>query len=789
MLFRNVLRTLKKQYVQLLLLGIMITLSSFIYTTMDYGVTGIQDATEAYFDDKNQEAFAISMADLLLEDEFTYVIGTCGVTQELYTLSALEQVNADCFYDIINQRKQLILHEYSGITIELREYKNVFYDLQGDSHRLRVLKDSQEINLSYIVKGTKPTNNDDIAISEIYASLNNLEIGDSFTLNDTTYTITGFVLFPDYSLALLSNDFIFDNQTQTIALMTDQGFEQLSEYVGFDWMGAYQAGMTDQEFTDTVIKDYPGNDNLPFITSIVLTVNNMRSGAIYGEIEGGQVMGLGLSILIASIAILIVGIMVSKVLQSQRGPIGILKSMGYTNTQIAKPYIFFIGMLSLPAILMGYYLGTLGAEPLRNMYLLFYLLPSEPIELNLVTFMIAVLVPLGFIMLVGYLVIKQILSKKPVELLNPQISKSASFITKRVSPLLKRLNIIHKIQSILLFRNFVKLLVFVMGMFYAAFLIYLSLSMIGIFDRSINTYYDNTHHNYIGYCDYVTPCLEAEGTQEEVIELPSVLVDQEDAYLVGLSPESSLHPLLNKKGETITSDIEDGLVISESLRLLGGFKVGDEIDVEIAGETLSTTIINVSYEYTGKAYIDKTTLSNLLTDNTDTDFYNAIYSEEELHDNDFLIVVSNQDVVDQSQSMSNMMNMITYILTGVSFILGAIIVYILTVMTIEDNFYNISLFKVIGYNKQEINKMILGGYFIYGFGIFVVTIPIAILAFSLMERLMAQVYSVIMPFDVQLWHIFVGVGLYVIIFYIGAIVAKRHLDKISLQEAMKMYQV
>ena len=78
----------------------------------------------------------------------------------------------------------------------------------------------------------------------------------------------------------------------------------------------------------------------------------MRSGAIYGEIDGGKAMSLGISIMIASIAILIVGIMVSKVLHSQRGPIGILKSMGYKNSEITVPYIFFIMIMSFPTLIL-----------------------------------------------------------------------------------------------------------------------------------------------------------------------------------------------------------------------------------------------------------------------------------------------------------------------------------------------------------------------------------------------------------------------------------------------------
>lgn len=110
-------------------------------------------------------------------------------------------------------------------------------------------------------------------------------------------------------------------------------------------------------------------------------------------------------------------------------------------------------------------------------------------------------------------------------------------------------------------------------------------------------------------------------------------------------------------------------------------------------------------------------------------------------------------------------------------------------MTIEDNFYNISLFKVIGYNNKEIDNMILGGYLIYGIIIFIIAMPSAFLAFMGLQLMMAREYSVVMPFEFSLWHGAVALGIYIILFYLGAYVAKRKLSRISLQEAMKMYQI
>lgn len=788
MLFKNVFRTLKKQYVQLLLLGVIITLSSFIYTAMDYGVGGIEGPTEEYFEIANQEDFAISIMDFMLEEDVQYVNTNCTFTGEIvYTLSALKEVNSSCYYDLMNHRLDLVDNAYNNINLELREYKNVYFDMVGDTHKLRALKDNLSINLSYFTKGVKPSNNSEIAIGETYAKLNNLELGDTLYIEGKDYSISGFVLFPDYSLAVLSVGLVFDNETQSLAMFTDDEFESISVPVGFHVGGTFGNQMTEKDFELVVLDDYKTNDDLYFVTSILLTKNNMRSGAIYGEIEGGAATGLMLSILIASIAILIVGIMVSKILQSQRGGIGILKSMGYKNSEITLPYVFFIGILAFPALIIGYFLGTIAAEPFKNAYLLFYLLPSEPITQSLETFIVAVIVPLSFILVLGYFIITRILSQKPVALLNPSVSSKANFFTRLLGRYLKRLKITNKLQHLLLYRNTIKFIVFIIGMFYAAFLILFSLSMVGLMDRTIVDYYDNTDHNYIGYCKYDVACDLPTVNQEEVIELPSAILEDEEVYLVGLLTDTDIHKLYNKNKD-ITSKLDDGLIITKSFSLVKGFKVGDKVTIEVGDNSLETKIVGITTEYNGnKAYINIDTLSTLLTNSPG--YYNVVYSETLLAPDNYIVVLSTEDIVEQTQRMQVLFDMMMVTMIIVSISIGAIVVYILTVMTIEDNFYNISLFKVIGYNNKEIDKMILGGYLIYGVLVFLLTIPSAILSFYVLQLMMARMYNVVMPFQFSWWHAIVAIAIYLVLFYLGANVAKRKLNKIALQEAMKMYQI
>ncbi len=791
MLFKNVLRTLKKQWIQLILLGLIIALSSFGYVSMDYSIGGILAPSEQYFVDNNQEDFSIDMLDFVLPVDQSTIASTASIdlSQIPPTLSALRSVDLNCYNAVQANRLSIIESKYPNINLEIRDYKDIYFTFGSDSYKIRVLKATQEINLSYFVKGGAPQNDQEIAVSDTFAKNNNLDIGSTIDINGTTYTVSGFVLFPDYSLASFSSDLILDNKTQTPALMTDNAFNHLAQSDQFAVAGTFDRGYTKDQFKTDVILTYRTDSDLSFITNIVLTANNIRSGGVYADMAGGKAESIGVSLLISLIALMIVGIMVSKILNSQRGPIGLLKSMGYKNSEIALPYILFIGIMSLPAILIGYYLGYLFAEPLKNMILEFYLLPAIAIQQTAKTFIISVVIPFTFIVGLGYIVIVRMLNKKPVELLNPQVASSSNLLTREASKYLKRFKITTKLKHLLLYRSPVKFYVYIIGMFFAAFLVLLSFSMNGMYDRMMLNYYNTIEVKSIGYCDISGSCVVGTG-DEKVIDLPSVLLGNEEIEIVGLSPTSELHILYDAHQKNITSDLATSkdIVITKSLALTKGYKVGDTYQLEVGSQSENVNIVGITEEYGGsKAYINITDLSMLV--NGTTTYYNAVYSKTALDPANYMVVINTSDILKQADQMQRFFNVMVVLMIGTSVVIGASVIYILTVMTIEDNFYNISLFKVMGYNNKEIDRMVLGGYLSYGIFIFLLCIPIALVAFNAITLFFARYFNMMFPLQLKWWQMLISLGIYVSIFYVGAFVAKNHLEKVSLQEAMKLYQI
>lgn len=790
MLYKNVLKTFKKKWAQILAIGIVIFISSFIYTVMAYAIDGLKKPTEEFLEKSKLEDFSIDMYNGLTPKEMEYLIKTSPtIASKLgssFYLSDIKRLDENLFNKIIDNRKDEFLSDYSGYELELRDYKDIDYTLNGKGNKGRVFKNGKTMNLTYIEEGKKAEKNDEITIDKTYAKYNDLNIGDSLKLNDKEYKIVGYSLLPDYNLPLFGTDFIIDNKTQSLIVMTDEAFENLNGDENFHFAGRSSAQWDESKFKNDVLDTYTTKDNLKYITNIISTPNQLRSGGIYMELKGGKAMSLGLSIVISSIAIMIVAILIYKILNEEKGQIGVLKALGYKNIEIAKPYIVLILLISLPMLILGYIGGWLTAEPLKNMYLMFYLLPSVPIQGNLIVALTAIIVPLIFFVGLSSILIIKMLSKKALDLLRKSDTSKVSFLNKLTSKVLKNAKGKTKFKYSFIFKNTAKFLVFFFGVLFSTILIVMALMMSSVFNNLGTKYYESVAYNYEGFIDNTKELPKLMKGEEKFLQYPSALYKDEMITLFGLSEDNKLHKLYNEANKDITSDLNDGVVMTASFALKNDIKVGDTIKVQIGDKEENLKIVGENDEYSGdKLYISREKLSDILSDGKDSSLYNGVFSKEKLNSDDYISVVNKNTILEQSKSMQGFVRVSMYAMIASAIFIAVIIMFVLTSLTIEDNSYSISLLKVMGYSKKEVNTMILDSYKIYTIVAYLIGLPLTILSMDIGMQYLASEFGMILPVKLSLLQGILGFIIVLIIFYLGTFSAKRKINKISLQETLK----
>ena len=776
MLIKNVLKHVNRRLIQVGLLFSIMLMSAFIYVIMSHSLIALKQPTEAFFKAYNQEDFNVVVSDALTQSDFE-ALADFSVTSQ--NLSSLEKENRTAFEHVIASRENAFIKRFPNTLVTSRLHKDVYVEQTDSQHFMRVLKDSAVINQSYITKGTKPQNPSEIALIEVYANANNYAINDTIDINGFSFTITGFVLFPDYTLPLFSHEFILNNAMRTIALMSDADFDALNEPVWVTLAGVKTAGnLTDDTFHDS---------NLDFVMHTSLTQNTLRSGAIYDELAGAEAMSLILSLVIASIGVIITAVMVSRMLYEQQGAIGVLKALGYKNAEIARPYLLFVLVLSLPGLLLGYFLGFIFAPPLTTLYASIYLLPHDPIAFHGLIFAQSIILPLALLGSVGYVVILRLLRQDPMALIRPGMKEKPVKRMKRMK-FLDRLSLLSRVKHAYVWRNKGRLVVFFTGVFTAIFLIFVSLSMLNIFDNLFHAYYHSIEVKYIAYCPSETECDLPSVTYDKVLELHYVKLQDLTVTVVGLDASNALHPLF-EKGKNITERLDEaGVIITQAAAMQTGLKKGDMAEISYGSLSHRFLITGIQDELGAqKIYVNRQALSLLLTDNQTVDAFNTLYTSEPVEGN-YATVLDVNALLEQSKDLSQMMNIMTLILTLSSVIMGVIVLLLILLLAIEHYHYDISLFKVMGYNDKEIRQLFIHSYFLYMLLIFVFTYPIAVLSFEIMMWYMATQYGMIFPMILTFEHVLYALLISISIFFFSLPIASKKIHALTLAEALKVTQ-
>ena len=750
--------------------GIIIFLSSFLYVAMFNATNSMKVTLEKFTEEFNQEDFSVDMLPNLTSEESIK-------EYQMATLSDIKSYNKDIFKNIIDKRKDAFEKLYPNTELELRESKDIVFEHKEEAYKLRALKDSEKINLSKIEEGRKPISDNEIALPRVFLEGNSLNIGDKININSKDYEIVGTVLFPDYTMLMFGKEFILDNSKITVALFTDNEFENLKGKEEFRFAGVTEDELSPEYFDKT----------LDYVNNVTESSSNMRSGYLVNEIKMSKTTVISLSVMITSIAIIIVGIIVYKILQNEKGQIGLLKAMGYLNKEIGRPYLVLISIIALPMLILGSIIGNFASQPLIDLFAEFYLFPQEGVVFNFQVYFMAIVVPFLFFFGLSYIIIRSNLKKKALDLLKIGEDGKTSFLTKVVDKLLSRARTTTKFKYSFLLRNKGKFYVFIIGIIFSSFLIIMGLMMPGFFSKMSTEGYKLVDYKYEAGLDMTKELQALKDNEEKFLVIPNKYQGK-NITLKGIEYDNKLYKIYDKHKNEITNELKDGIVISKSFSELFAKEKGDYIFLTINNKEEKFEIIDVSKEYgEAQVYFERSTLSKLYTNGENSALYTGIYSDKPIDEENYSYVIEKQQILEQSKSIQGFMYLSIGFMLIVSILIAVIVLFILTSLTVEDNFYNISLLKVMGYSKKEVNSMIINSYLSYSIIAFIISLPMTIVTMGYFTKSIGREFDIVLPFIFEPWQGIFGLLIIILIFVIGTINSKGKINKISLQEVLKQY--
>lgn len=427
------------------------------------------------------------------------------------------------------------------------------------------------------------------------------------------------------------------------------------------------------------------------------------------------------------VAILISLISMSRMVEDDRGEIGTLKSLGFSNRHIRKKYILYAFLACFIGCIIGSILGFfLLPMYIWNIYKIIFDIPVFSLDYNPIYVIAGCLIAIICICGTTLLTIRKVVKEKPSELMRPKAPANGKRVLLEKVPFIwKRLKFSNKVIVRNIFRDKRRVIMTIVGILGCTGLI---LTGFGIRDSIV----DIPTYQYENVFNFDNMVYLNEGVTDEQINTlfnnnhikstlnTNITTGTSNGYSVNiLTTQDELNGILSlndvKTKEKL--ELEDNkVVISDKLADLTNTKVNDKITFEDAnGISYEFTVSDICENYVGHyVFMNKNTYENnignystnvVFVKATD-DKYEEEISRKLLDSEDVMTVISTESTIRTVDDMLKSLDSVVVILIILSACLSFVVLYNLSYINISERKREIATLKVLGFTNKEVDNYI-----------------------------------------------------------------------------------
>ncbi len=261
--------------------------------------------------------------------------------------------------------------------------------------------------------------------------------------------------------------------------------------------------------------------------------------------------------------------------------------------------------------------------------------------------------------------------------------------------------------------------------------------------------------------------------------------DEEPIPIYGIDKDSKLISLKDSKGEKIQFN---KVILTKALAEKLNINKGDRIKIYniYKDKEFFINIDEIADNYSTKSiYIPLDKFNTMM--NYEKNSYIGVYSKEKLDIDENLIfkVESKKETEEAFKTMIQPMKYSLTIMAIFAFIIALIVIYVVTSIIVEENKGNISMLKVLGYKKEEINSLILDTEKIPVLIGYLLSIPILKIFMGELMKKVAEDTNFSIPMNISIKYIIIGFVIIYLTYEISKIFSKRKILAISMVEFTK----
>lgn len=411
--------------------------------------------------------------------------------------------------------------DVGGVTL----YKNFSIDAiikkasgdDGTKRTLRTYAHRTKIDIASYCEGRQPKADDEVAIDRVFATNNDLAVGDRIELEGRTYTICGIMTQPDSQALFLNNsDFTVNTITYGVAEVTDAGFAALEDAGGapaytysftFNDRDLSTADRTDAE--QDMVEALADADTR--VDDLIDVDSNQGIGYARDDVDGDSMMWTTLLDIIIVIMAFVFVVLTDATIEEESAIIGTLLASGYRRREIVLHYLALPAAVGVFAALLGTALGVaFFTEPMRSLYYGSYSLPPFQVYWSWEIFVKCAVVPAAALILITLVGLLHKMGKTPLQFLRHEASGKSG--TKRGLQLPERMGFVPRFRLRVFLRNLGNFATLFVGIAFGSLLLLFGLAIL----PTMTHYADNLETSLVAEHQYTLKApLELKGTAEE----------------------------------------------------------------------------------------------------------------------------------------------------------------------------------------------------------------------------------------------------------------------------------
>ncbi|WP_208349566.1 ABC transporter permease [Pseudaestuariivita rosea] len=222
-----------------------------------------------------------------------------------------------------------------------------------------------------------PNATDEVMVNEPFALANGFEYGDQFSANlngqKRTLTVVGAALSPEFIYTIGPGALMPDNEYYGILWMSER-----TVAAAFDMTGAFN-GVTLALATGSTEKDVIDrlDDILEPYGGLGAYGRDLHLSDSFIDAEISQLRGMAMVLppIFFGISAFLVSMVMGRIIALERSEIGLLKAVGYSNTEVCLHYLMLAGLIAVLGICIGWAMGTWLARGMALQYAQFFDFP------------------------------------------------------------------------------------------------------------------------------------------------------------------------------------------------------------------------------------------------------------------------------------------------------------------------------------------------------------------------------------------------------------------------------